>query len=257
MTDPTLQTVELAYHGYPELRVDGRAIRLTLLRGLALLCLLAETDGVVSREHAAALLWPEADLSTGRARLRRLIHEVNSRCGLELLAGDLARLHVARGIELVADAPLTRQAARLLLAGGTAARDQVAVSAVLHPSAGTLLHGFRLASDAFSDWMARRRAEHENLLAAALLKLTQGAAEDDPALAVAAAERAVAVDPCNERAWLAVIAGLLRLGQRSSAEAARERCERALRRELGTRPSVAFDEACEALLRGRARQDVA
>ena len=80
--------LHLRYHGYPEVQVDGRVVALKLKRGLALLVYLAEVARKSSRAQIAELLWPDAPLDVGRARLRRLCHEVNTLLDLNVFAGD-------------------------------------------------------------------------------------------------------------------------------------------------------------------------
>ena len=81
--------IHLELHAYPTIRVQGRRVDLPLKGGLALIARLAAEPGRLSRAAAAAaLLWPDADAGLGRGRLRRLMHDVNRRLGVGLIAGD-------------------------------------------------------------------------------------------------------------------------------------------------------------------------
>jgi DNA-binding SARP family transcriptional activator len=82
MTVPSVHAM-IALHckTYPAVMRDGAAVPLKLKRGLALLALLSEFARKVSRQQLADLLWPDVASGIGRARLRRLCHQVNSVLG--------------------------------------------------------------------------------------------------------------------------------------------------------------------------------
>jgi len=233
--------LELRLHRYPELSVDGRPVRLQLKRGLALLAWLSETAGPVSRGQAAQLLWPDADDAVARGRLRRLVHEVNTAAGREIVAGDADRIRILPQLHLVTDVAGVRAAAQAMLQPVPGAG--AGAPLLMRPEAAQFLDGFSLQSDLFLDWLARHREQHERLVTRALLRLAELRVESDPALGIEAARRVLALDDCSEQAHAAIIRGLALQGDRAGAEAAYFRCAEVLRRELGVRPSPLVEDA--------------
>src|SRR4051812_43974835 len=68
--------------------VQGHETRLPLKRALALLAYLAFNSGPVPRAHLAAVLWPDADETQGRTRLRRLLYTIENAVGARILSAD-------------------------------------------------------------------------------------------------------------------------------------------------------------------------
>lgn len=247
--------VELSLAGWPRLAIDGAEAALKLTRALALLACLAEAPSRrLPRAPLAARLWPDADEAVARSRLRRLIYNLNAACGGELVSGDAHELWF--GVEPEVDVARTRAAAQAVLAdAGTQADD---VERLLAAQSHALLEGFEIDSDLFEAWRAQRRADHERLLARAWLRLAEReAAGGDAALAVEAAERLIALDPCAERAHAALITARARQGDAAAVEQAYFRCAELLRAELGVRPSAALEGAYAAAVARRPAPDTA
>jgi DNA-binding SARP family transcriptional activator len=80
--------LELQLLGFPQVRLDGRGIGLTLRKGLAILAYLGDAKGPVSRDVVADLLWPDADPEAARARLRRNLHKLRLTFGVEVIEAD-------------------------------------------------------------------------------------------------------------------------------------------------------------------------
>lgn len=236
--------VELSLHGWPRLRIDGAELPLRLTRALALLACLAEAPGQrLPRGPLAAQLWPDADEALGRSRLRRLLYNLNAACGAELVCGDAHELWFA--VAPLVDVLQTRAAAQAVLGEPPHAADQV--QRLLAAQSHALLDGFELDSDLFESWRAQRRAEHERLLARAWQRLAEREASGgDAALAVEAAERLIALDPCAEHAYAALITARARQGDAVAVEQAYFRCAEVLRVELGVRPSAVVERAYAA-----------
>jgi len=234
--------VELCASGYPELRVDGRAVPLKLKRGLALLVLLSELRRKVARSRLAELLWPDASLDIGRARLRRLSHEVNGLLGLNLLAGDGDALWLAGGLDC--DVARVRAAALQVLAAPESPAAQATLERLCAPQAPGLLDGFELTSDSFMAWRDSRRVEHQQLLMRALTQLA-GQANDSgqPARAAEAASALIRIDPLADAGHAALLAARAQLGDAAAVEAAYFACAEMLRDELGIRPSAQIEAA--------------
>lgn len=236
--------VELRLHGWPRLAIDGVESPLKLTRALAALACLAEASGQrLPRAPLAAKLWPDADEALGRTRLRRLIYNLNAACGLELVCGDAHELWF--GVTPQIDVLDTRAAAQALLGGSPRTPQQQLT--LLAPGSHALLEGFEIDSQLFEDWRAQRRGEHERLVTRAWQRLAEReAAQGDATLAVEAAERLIALDPCAERAYATLITARARQHDPAAVEQAYFRCAEALRAELGVRPSAAVERAYAA-----------
>ncbi|MBA3589539.1 hypothetical protein [Methylibium sp.] len=106
------RSICIQLHAYPQLLVDGRIVPLQLKRAWALVACLSDAAPKMSRAQAANLLWPDADISVGRTRLRRLVHQINTSCELELVAGDADTIWLARqAVSLAVDLAQTQLAA--------------------------------------------------------------------------------------------------------------------------------------------------
>src|SRR5262245_38392327 len=82
---PPSPAVHLQVFGPPAALVQGHDAPLPLKRAAALLAYLAFHPGPVPRAHLAALLWPEADESQARTRLRRLAYTIEQAVGQPIL----------------------------------------------------------------------------------------------------------------------------------------------------------------------------
>lgn len=247
---PARRCIELRACGYPELHVDGRPVALKLKRGLALLVYLSELGGKAARAQLAELLWPDAAAELGRARLRRLCHEVNTALGLELLAGDGDAVWLAGGEgTLRSDVARLHAIARRVLrtpAGDAAPSDDMApaLDALCAPQAAGLLDGFELPSDSFMAWRDSRRAEHQQLLVRALsVAAAQCQARGEAERAAQAGAALIRIDPLADAGHAALLAARAQLGDAAGVEAAYFACAELLRAELGIRPSAQIEAA--------------
>jgi pimeloyl-ACP methyl ester carboxylesterase/DNA-binding SARP family transcriptional activator len=227
----------LHLHAYPAVVRDGRALPLKLKRGLALLAYLAVEARAVGRDMLAALLWPEAPTGVGRARLRRLVHEVHAVIGAPLIDGDIDSLTLADGV--ASDLACTR-----------AAIEAADLRALAAPMAGELLAGFTLdGSDAFDDWLGARRCEwREQVLRALERGVGRAVAEGqgDAEILEAAASALLGADPCAEAGHLARLAAAALRGDAAALEGAYFEAARRWREELGLKPSARIEAAYAA-----------
>lgn len=252
MASPDLHPhVELRCRAYPELWVDGVRVPLKLRHGLALLVFLAEVPKKISRSQLAELLWPDAPVDTGRARLRRLCHEVNGTLGYELLGGDGETLQLQRSTcRFESDVERVRRAARELLAAGAGEPAAAALALASEPGAHHLLLGFELDAEPFVDWLRARRADHERELARALGQAAQQLlALGRAAPAALAAEALVRLDALSDVGHALRIAARGQLGDAAGVEAAYFACAELLRAELGARPSAQIEAAYQRAVR--------
>lgn len=228
----------LTLHGYPGARRNGQVLPLALKRGLALLAYLALEARPVGRDTLAAVLWPDAPGGIGRARLRRVAHEVNTALGCAAIEGDVDCLRLAAGVD--SDLVRTR-----------AAMNAGDVGPLAEPMATALLAGFTLDSDAFDDWLAARRREwHEAVQRALERAAERSAAAGDTAALEQAAAALLRAEPCSERGHIARLQACALAGDGAALEAAYFELAQRWREELGIRPSARI-EAVYA--EGRAR----
>ena len=233
--------IHLELHAYPTIRVQGQRVDLPLKGGLALIARLAAESDRLSRAAAAALLWPDADAGLGRGRLRRLMHDVNRRLGVDLIAGDADTLWLdAARFELQCDRSEALRIARRALQHGELSPEEAAP--LLGRDAHRLLDGFILEADGFAEWLDSSRREQAALVARALERLVaRWLADERSAAALAAAERLVRIDPLAEAGYAGLIVARARRGDAAGIAAAYFECAESLRHELGVRPSAAFE----------------
>lgn len=237
-----LPAVHLRLHAYPAVTVGGTPAPLRLKRALALLALLAEQAGQpVGRQELAALLWPDADATTGRGRLRRLVHELHGALRRDLVQGDNDALWLPAGC--ASDLRSTRAAIDTVLMAPAAA-PAAAVAALLQPGSDGLLAGFELDAEGFADWLAHRRREHQARLQRALERVAgQALADGDAELADSVAARLLQLDPCAESGHAARMGASARRGDAAALENAYHEAATRLRDELGVRPSARLEAA--------------
>jgi DNA-binding SARP family transcriptional activator/pimeloyl-ACP methyl ester carboxylesterase len=222
--------------GSPEIKGEHRPVRLNLRKGLALLVFIAESQGAVSRDVLAALLWPEAPQETARARLRRLLHRIELALGRQVFETDRAAgVQWSPSVELKVDSYLFESAC-----------DRGAFEEACLRYRGDFLAGFSLPDcREFDDWAYFRREALRGRLMQALEWLVQekNAAREHFA-ATAYAGRLVELDPLSEVYGRHLIRSLLLAGDRSSAERRHAALTKRLRDELGVAP----EPATEALM---------
>ncbi|WP_257451672.1 AAA family ATPase [Archangium lipolyticum] len=202
---------------------EGRSERLGR-QAAALLARLA-LKGAQHRAHVAALLWPEAPVTTARAALRQLLLRLRETHAVALVEGeeDVLRLVPQLGVDVV----LLEQWASAGRASEVARME------------GELLSGLDYDdSPELDDWVhGERRRVNE---------LRQRAREEESARleragAVYAAlewnRRVLDEDPTQEEAWRRAMRLHLLLGERGAALRAYDRCRLVLERELGVAPA--------------------
>lgn len=232
--------VELRLHGYPTLIVGGRPVACKLKRALALLARLADAGQPLGRQSLAEQLWPDADGATARARLRRLVHELNALAGSTLIEGDAHALWLSPTCR--SDLQAT---ARAIEAGD--------VEPLLAAGSEGVLEGFALDAEAFDDWLAGRRRQQRAALQRALEAAAQAAlAGHDVARLQALGARLLQLDDCAESGHAARLRERALSGDAAGVESAYHAAAQRLREELGVRPSARLEAAyaqAQALLR--------
>lgn len=226
--------------GPPRLERGERTLVLNLRKGLALIAYLAIGGSAHSRDSIATLLWPECDAATGRARLRRTIHEINRVAAFDLVEaqGDLLRL-ATTGVWI--DAIVFADYA----AGD--AREDLAAAAEIH--AADFLSGFGLHDSAeFDSWLGLQRETLRQTLVRTLERLCElHAAMGDLDRAIAVALRQLGLDPLQESVHRRLMQLYARAGQPAGALRQYDACVRVLEEELGIGPTAETDALYRSL----------
>ncbi len=232
MTGFSLQTL-----GFPEIRRDDRAIKLSLRKGLALLIYVAEAHGAVARDVLATLLWPESAHETARARLRRMLHRIEMTLGHHVFETDRTSLRWSPAVALQVDSHLFESAC-----------DRGAFEEACSRYRGDFLAGFTLVDcPEFDEWAFFRREALRGRLMHALERLVQDKnAAGEHFAAAAYAARLAELDPLSEVYGRHLIRSLLLAGDRSSAERHYEALRQRLRDELGVVPEAATQALIDA-----------
>lgn len=236
--------LELQVFGVPVAVVHGHETRLPLKRAYALLAYLGFNGGPAPRAHLAAMLWPNADETQGRTRLRRLVYAIEDEVGSRVLSSDNDGLAlIAQSIEI--DALRFAQFSRRAVATATfddatlqEAREWVA------RARRPLLQGIALGSEIFDDWLTAASIEHERLLARLLARLIDALGKRrEFASALELAELLIALDVYCEPSHVLLMQLHALQGHSAGVEAAYARCAEVLRAEFGIKPGPHTERA--------------
>ena len=174
--------------GFPEVRRDGRTSPFALRKGLALLVYLAEAKGPVGRDAMATMLWPESPAEVVKARLRRLLHNLQLALG-DVIASDRSTVRLSDAIDLEIDSRLFEDACD---------RGEFERACGLYQA--DFLDGFSPGDcPQFDEWAFFRKEALRGRAIQALERVVQQKhAAADYAAAAAHAGRLVALDPLSE-----------------------------------------------------------
>lgn len=212
----------------------------------ALLVYLAvEVDRPHGRETLSGLLWPDypdraalSNLRSALANLRQAIGDHSADPPFLLITRDTIQFNAASDHSL--DVAWLRDLPR---------QSSEQTERAVEIYRGDFLEGFSLAdSPAFEEWILVQREQYRLRMVDALHRLAAHY-EDQRAYdrALAAARRALTLEPWDEAAHRQVMRGLAFGGQRSLALAQYETCRRLLRQELGVEPSQETTALAEAI----------
>ncbi len=206
---PPASAVRLLLADIPQVFLPGATNGLLLSERDAVMLAWLALEGATHRLRLTELLWPGADVSTGRNSLRQRLFKLRRQVGQDLVVGqDVLSLAVGVDHDLQASS-------RVL---GT-----------LQPSMG---------GESVS-WLQAERQRRRTALGDALTeRVTQAEKVQDWPLALMHANELLALEPLSEAAHR----GLMRLhylaGDRAAALLAFDRCERQLKDEVGARPDM-------------------
>jgi len=213
-------------------------------KALALLALLAHAGARgVTRDLAAALLWPESDEERARASIKQLVHSLRVRLGANdvvLTHGDL-RLNPDY---VVSDVGEFKDAV---------GRGDRATAARVY--AGPFLDGFHLrGTGGFEEWVSTQRAALAHEFVTVVRSLAESAdRQGDHAAAVTWWRRLVDNEPLSAQATLGLMRALDAAGDRTAALRHARAFQVVVRREIDMAPdpSVVALEARLRASRGR------
>jgi Tol biopolymer transport system component/DNA-binding SARP family transcriptional activator len=220
---------------------DGRAVRLSTRKSLALLAFLAlQPDRRARRQRLSALLWDEADAEQGRLHVRKalwLLRSESARAAPDApppVEGDGEWLQIPEGA-------LATDVDALFAAAAAGGQDAASLESAAALYTGDFLGDFAVRNaPAFEDWA---QVERQNVREAAIalhrrLLDALAAAPDSGEAAMRAALRLIAIDPLQEHAHRAVMRLHVRQGRAAAALAHYHGLRDTLRRELAVDPEA-------------------
>jgi DNA-binding SARP family transcriptional activator len=243
-------TLELAFLGSPEIRINGQVIHVPVRKALALLAYLACEPGWHARGQLAFLFWPEKDEAGGRTSVRKILLYLNETLGqpdVPFLNASREAIAFNAACDARGDVFELESAARLARSSETPADLLDRLELIAATVRGEFMAGFGIA-DAFEfeDWLEGKRESVRRDLDTVLHRLARlqaGSGRLEAALATA--RRRVKADSLNEAAHRTVIELQLEAGDRAGAFESYRVCHDLLRQELGIPPAP----ETEALIR--------
>ena len=209
---------------------DATALRFSSKKAQALLAYLAvETDRPQPRERLATLLWGNTGEERARHNLRQSVAKIRQAFG-EIVVGD------GDCLALDTAACRTDVGEFVTLAGSG---DSAALRRCLDLYRGELLAGLEPREPEFADWLLVERSRFRQAACEIAAKLAERLIDEkrhDDAIAVLV--DLLAIDPAEENAHRQLMQLYADCGRRSEALRQFQRCETALRNELGAEPAA-------------------
>jgi predicted ATPase/DNA-binding SARP family transcriptional activator len=235
--------------GRPQLDAGGQPLPLARRQLRALLYRLAAALQPLPRDQLCFLLWPDLPEPSARRHLTVLLNQLRQALPAPdavLTQGDLVLLNSA---QVAVDTVAFRDA----LAAASRRRELSPLIDAVQLYAGPFLHGFGLpASPEFEAWLEQERQHWQRRYLDALALLVDGyLARGAYQQAIAAAQRALALDELAEDMQRTLIALYAAIGDRSAALRQFERCVLVLERELGVAPLPETRAVYEAVRAGQ------
>jgi DNA-binding SARP family transcriptional activator/pimeloyl-ACP methyl ester carboxylesterase len=253
------ELVEVSMFGPLEVRVDGLWLGRRDLGGVKpkqlLEVLLLDRGRLVSKDRIAELLWGEALPQHVAATVETYVSVLRRRLDVRPGLGRRVSVTEPGGYRLVAEGlavDLDRYESLLRrAAAATGAERRSALEPAVEMGQLELL-----ADEPYSAWVAPAREHYRERQVQALVELAECCLDlGDHEATLAAAERAIALEPTRERAYRAAMRAHHAAGDRDGALRAYERCRRALADELGVAPTSDTAELHRVILRDEAPSD--
>jgi predicted ATPase/DNA-binding SARP family transcriptional activator len=252
----TLEELRMALLGAPRIEVGGTPISVDTRKATAVLAHLA-VAGPSSRDHLAALLWPDSDQSRARGALRRTLSVLNKGLGgrwLQLSNQEVDLEEEGRWTDIDEFRELTATTSDH---GHPPAEpcptclDRLEQAVALHR--GDLLEGFAVRdAAAFDEWHYVEAERLRQELAGTLDRLINGHARaGDFESAVSHGRRRLVLDALHEPTHRRLMLLHVWSGRRADAIRQYRECVAVLDRELGVAPLTQTTALYESILAGR------
>ncbi|HEY1370490.1 MAG TPA: AAA family ATPase [Gaiellaceae bacterium] len=227
--------LDIRLFGELELRMGDRSLpRLESARAESLLAyLLLHREAAQPRQRLAFLLWPDSTEPQARTNLRHVLHNLRH----SLPDADRYLEVGQRTLRWRPDAPF-----RLDVAAFDEALARSALAEAVDAYGGDLLAG------SYDEWLLEERDCLRDRYLGALERLVELHEAEDPARAIAYADRLLRADPLREQTYRLLMGLHDARGDRARALHVYHVCTATLERELGVEPSAATQELYEALL---------
>lgn len=229
-------TPRLYLLGAFRLEIGKQPIRLPTRKVESLLAFLALSPQPHTREKLAALLWGDFTDEQARHSLRTALATLRKELRGDILLADRETVQLNPGCSLWVDAIAFQQ------------------SATDDPQSAIGLYQGDLLTDFYDDWILQERERLRLLYIATLLRLAQQArSHSEYARAIEFAQKVLAADPADEKAYQHIIFCHAVMGDRIGALKQYDECEKKLRDELGVEPSretIALRDRIERELTG-------
>ncbi len=244
--------------GSPRIELDGQPVKVETRKVMALLAFLAITNESHRRDSLVNLLWPEADMTHGRAVLRRTLSALNSALPEGWLDSDRETIGLNPGADFWLDVRAFRQDLAACRSHGhpesqvcLVCQERLAEAVALYRD--DFMSGFSLGdSFNFDDWQFFQAETLRQELGAALGKLAQcQVLARDFQGAIQHTRRWLLLDRLNEDANCALMQVYAWTGQRSAALRQYQECREVLRSQLGVEPQKATNDLQRAIESGR------
>jgi DNA-binding SARP family transcriptional activator len=251
--DPGRPTLEIDCLGAFAVRLDGDRLDLRSSgKSVGVLKFVATRPGQAApREQLIEALWPDSDADAASNRLRVAVHSLRRMVRPDLTP-DLVlyqdgMYRIDPTFEVVVDAnrfsELLERAERLEQSGDS---DR---AITLYREAELLYRGDYLEEDLYEDWAQVRRENLRDVYLTLEYRLAVHARErGNHAECVDRASKIVERDSCNEEAYALLIRSHAERGHPTRALKWFDVCERALKTELGMRPSVELIRLRDSIL---------
>lgn len=230
--------VKLVLFGPPQLLVDEQPVRLTLRKAYALLAYLSVTGQPHSRDHLATLFWPEANQSTARSSLRRMIYGIGQRLACPLLEATPEIIGIASSAPLSVDVARFRQYVSIGL-NGPPQLEQLELASKLYLD--DFLAGFTLEDCfEFSEWQSYQREELRQTMAQVWQRLVEYRTnQEEYSEAITYARGWLTLDSTNEAAHQQLMRLYALSDQHTASIRQYHECVRILTDKLGVTPTDA------------------
>ena len=218
--------------GFAAFGPDGAPLALPTRKAEAVLALLLSRSGEAQpRERLIGLLWGDRGDKQARHSMSQTLTAIRGAIGADPFIAERETLAIDSG---TIDSDVIDLAA-------LAERDDLeSLRAAAELCRGPLLEGFRMHDAAFDEWLAQERARFHHLGISLLTKLAaREAAAGDAIAAIAALERALALDPLSEEVHRRLMRLHLDGGNYNAVIRHYRTCSEVLKRELGTVPEPA------------------